>query len=207
MNQTTIMTFGLHRTLYGVEAQFVREVFWLPELAGIAEMPDYVVGLAHVRGRVVPVMDLNQRLGYPPQRYRVTDSVIVLEYEEAVIGVIVNEVMDVRPIATEDVEPVRVYGETGTEGTRFTTRVAKADGQLIRLLDVPRMTRLSESVSDVLEEREQDEDLRQPEPAPAEAGDRYFCPAASAAERAVFADRAASLARRDETPDTTGQQP
>ena len=202
MTASPFMTFSLHGTLYGVDATFVREVFWLPELAVMAELPDYLVGLVNVRGRVVPVMDLDKRLGYPPSRYRTTDTVIVLEWDEAIIGIIVSEILEVRPIPSEDIEPVRL-GKSAAEGSRFASKVATVDGQLVRLLDLQRLLSLSESIRDALD----NDPAAPPEPEPKRADSRHFCPEATAEERGVFAERARQLARRDESRDTTGQQP
>lgn len=209
MTAAPIMTFRLRGTTYGVDAQAVREVFWLPELACLPEVPDYIVGMANIRGRIAPVMDLNQRLGYPPARYRLTDSVILLEWDGALIGIIVNEVLDVRMVAPENVEPLRIHGLGPAEGMRFATQVAQADGQLIRLLDLERMLQVPDSVQDLLDEQAEEAGAASapPEPPPDDDAERYFCPTASPDERTVFAERAGHLARREETRDTTGQLP
>jgi len=204
--QGPVMTFRLRGTTFGVDAHRVREVFWLPELASLPEVPDYVVGMANVRGRVAPVMDLNKRLGCAPACYRTTDSVILLEWDGALVGIIVNEVQDVRGVAPEDVEPLQGHVLAGSDRTRFTSHVAKAEGQIIRLLDLELLLEAPVPPAGAAEDEAAQADAA--ESPPAEAGEeRYFCPAASEEERAVFAERARHLARCEDTRDTAGQLP
>src|SRR5262245_16285487 len=93
------LTCSLQDALYAVDASIVTQILWLPVLTPIAEAPPDIVGVFNFRGKIVPVMDLARRLGHAPQRYRLTDQVIVLEQADLLCGLIVHEVHDVQRIS------------------------------------------------------------------------------------------------------------
>jgi purine-binding chemotaxis protein CheW len=207
MNHVPYMLFRLHDHLYGMDTQFVREVLRLPELTVIAEVPDYLAGLLNLRGRVVPVMDLDKRLGYPAASYSVTDHVIVLEWEEATIGIIVSEVLDVRAVGPNEVETVRTFANPQAEGARFTSKVARIDGNLVRILDIQPVIRASEALQDAVEQADEALTAPQAQTAATQPGHRYFCPGAGPEARAMFAERAKALAQHADTADASGHSP
>jgi len=211
-----LLIFSLHGARYGVEAHVVREILWLPELAPLAEAPEYIVGMFNFRGAIVPVMDLDRRFGHRPQRYCLTDMVIVLEQAGAgkrpvklgrsadavagappapsLLGVIVNEVQDVRSIATEALAAAPVYGRAGETGTRFASRVAKVDAEIMPLLDHALLVRPAEFI------KESSADTGW-------AGHRPFCPEATPEERAIWRERARNLLRPIDDQDVAGLIP
>jgi purine-binding chemotaxis protein CheW len=97
------LIFRIHNSLYGVSTLSVKEIFLLPELTPILEAPPGIVGVIDVRGHIVPVMDLNLRFGQQIERYSLTDQIIVLEQEEQDLGIIVDEVFEVRNIPATDI--------------------------------------------------------------------------------------------------------
>src|SRR5690349_14814383 len=99
------LIFTLRGSVYGVPASAVREILWLPELTPVEESPRYVAGVLNLRGRIVPVIDLNIRFGLAPRRCRLEDSVIILEGEGSLAGLIVTAVRDVWDIPPDAVEP------------------------------------------------------------------------------------------------------
>ena len=88
------LIFTLRGGVYAVPASAVREILWLPELTPVEESPRYVAGVLNLRGRIVPVIDLNVRFGHAPRPYHLEDSVILFEWEDAIAGLIVNSVRD-----------------------------------------------------------------------------------------------------------------
>lgn len=197
MMRTSRLVFSLQSSLYAVEAHVVREILWLPELTPIEEAPAYIVGVFNFRGKIVPVMDLHIRFGHASQRYRLTDRVIVLEHAGLLMGIIVNDVHDVRSISTEEIEAVTTYGQEGETRSRFIASVAKVEEDLIMLLHLENLMRLPEGIEEMSEEGKI--------PPPLE--ERSFCPEAASEEKAIFRERARNMMRPIENQDLTGGTP
>ncbi len=181
------LLFDLDNSVYGVEAALVQEVFFLPELAPIAEAPRDIVGLVNLRGQILPVMDLRLRFGYRRHRYRLSDSVVVVVWRGTRVGIVVNQVREVCEIEGSNVATDLSYGRDTPADRRFVTGVATRGTQTIALLDCDRLIRYSETV------QISDDDDRE-DSIPDEPGELpLFCPDATPEERQIFRDRAENL--------------
>ena len=113
-SQTTILEqlaaartllFRVAGSVYGCDIDAVREIIPYRRATRLPGAPPYVQGLINLRGTIVTVIDLGTRLD--PSRPPVRDaggSIILAEHGTHVVGVAVDEVMDVQAIAEEPVE-------------------------------------------------------------------------------------------------------
>lgn len=101
--QHSYLIFKINNSLYGVSTLSVKEIFLLPELTPILEAPPGIVGVIDVRGQILPVMDLNLRFGQQTNNYSLTTQVIVIEQGEQNLGIIVEEVSQVRDLSGRDI--------------------------------------------------------------------------------------------------------
>jgi len=191
MDQTCFL-FAHRGTRYGLDVRAVREIVWLPELSHIEELPPYIVGVFNLRGRVVPVMDLGLRFGHTREPYLASDRVIVIDSDDARVGVIANELYDVSAIAQAAIENVRSYQGAGGHA-QFVYGEAKLDDGLAMLLDVNALLRSVPS-EEVLSAHVQ---------GAAEAPSPLF-EKLSPEVAAVFRSRAQSLAQVQETGERAG---
>jgi purine-binding chemotaxis protein CheW len=97
------LTFEIGHRFYGVPAMSVQELFFLPKITPLPNLPRWMIGVINLRGNILPVVDLGLLLGQEPRPYRVNDSVIVLRVETGAVGVVVEQTHDVDAIATEDI--------------------------------------------------------------------------------------------------------
>jgi purine-binding chemotaxis protein CheW len=95
MNNRPYLMFELHSRRYGIAAQAVQEIFLLPEIHSLAEVPAAVVGVLNLRGSLLPVVDLSQRLGQGTHPFTLNDSIIVLTHAGQTAAVVVSQVFDV----------------------------------------------------------------------------------------------------------------
>ena len=58
--------------------------------AGPGSAVTYVAGIVHVRGRVVPVVDLRVRFGLPPIELSLDSRVVVVELAERTVGLLAD---------------------------------------------------------------------------------------------------------------------
>lgn len=103
MKEHSYLTFSLNNYLYGINILYVEEIFSLPELTSISEAPSEIVGFVNIRGNIVPVIDFNLNFGYQSPDYRLTDSLVVLKWEEFRLGIIVNQVYEPINISSEQI--------------------------------------------------------------------------------------------------------
>jgi len=189
MASAPYLIFGLHGSLYAVTALAVCEIISLPELTPLPESPAFVAGVINLRGKVVPIIDLNARLGYSRQSYQTSDSVIILEDGSTPIGIIVNEVRRVQSIASEHIEALpasSAAAQTEESEGHFLNGIAKVDAEIILLLHLENLLRLPEYS---LHAQRQEE----PPITSSLLAARSFCPAATPEDKAVFHARAESL--------------
>lgn len=138
MQDQPYLIFELHGRHYGLEAQAVQEIFFLPEVTAIAEAPTDVIGVINLRGSILPVIDLSRRLGHPCHHYSINDSIIVLGHENIKIAVVVNAVYEVQTITADAFSLNSLYSQFATDfGRRAVTGIAKWGAELVTLLSAP----------------------------------------------------------------------
>ena len=129
-----VVVFRLCEEEYGIDIGAVREIITVPGITRVPHAPEYVRGIINLRGGVIPVIDLAQRLGLTAERQG--ERIIVVEREGVQLGLLVDTVSEVTQIAEDSVE-----GPAGVlDGQRdgFVEGVAKLGERLVLLLDVGR---------------------------------------------------------------------
>jgi len=95
--------------------------------------PPFVRGLINVRGTIVTVLDLGARLD--PSRAPVeSGSIVLVRYRERLVGLAVEEVVDVRELAIDE-------APAGASGGPITRGVATTDDSTIVVLDLEALIR------------------------------------------------------------------
>ena len=203
MNSQSYLTFRLHDLVYGIATHLVKEIFQLPELTIIPETPRDIIGVLYLRDRIIPVMHLDRRLAQPIQECRLEDRVIVVEWENIEIGVIVNDVLDVIEIEYRNLESKPDYGRANHLNTGFVANIAKVGEQSIILLNHEALIRQPDEIAAMMTGTEDPkEDVGDEDCEFVESESEYpllsnffelYCPQASQRERDIFRQRANEL--------------
>src|SRR5262245_19349301 len=141
------LLFQWHSAVFAVDALAVQEIIRLPELSPIQEAPGFFVGVVDLRGKILPVMDLDLCFGRARHPYHVQDHIVVLEWKQDLIGLIVHEVLDVQNIAPQEIEPRPSYGQMAERESSFIAGIAKLDRGLAMLLHLDRLWNWSGSAA------------------------------------------------------------
>lgn len=133
-NRLALLLFRLGgRQLFGVNVFKVREVLRRPALFQVPGLPSEFAGVADVRGRSVPVLDLGVAIGHP-ERVGNEDPgyLVVTEFNRSVQGFLVSDVERIVNVAVEEIlPPPESAAEEG-----YLTAVTRHGGALIQVLDV-----------------------------------------------------------------------
>lgn len=91
---------------YGCALQAVREIVHYRAPTRLPGAPAHIAGLINLRGRLVTLVDLAMQLGVRSagQPRTASSSIVLVESGARVVGLIVDEVRDVRPVAADAME-------------------------------------------------------------------------------------------------------
>lgn len=66
-NRLELLLFRLRgRQVYGINVFKVKEVLQCPKLSSIPKSRNVVLGVSHIRGETIPIIDLGMAIGLPP---------------------------------------------------------------------------------------------------------------------------------------------
>jgi purine-binding chemotaxis protein CheW len=121
---------------YGLDILRVQEIIRLQELTRVPNSHESMDGVMNLRGKIIPVVALRKRFGLeqvPPDKH---NRIVVVELQDAVLGLIVDSVSEVLRIPAATVEPPPHLGKVKQE---YVSGVGKLDDRLLILLDVDRL--------------------------------------------------------------------
>ncbi|MFS0737419.1 chemotaxis protein CheW [Sphingomonas sp. 1P06PA] len=110
-----LITFQIADKLLGVDIMAIREIrAWTPTTT-IPHAPSFVRGVVNLRGTVLPVIDLSERLGWGATDPTGRHVIIVLQIEAQLHGLIVDSVNDIVTIEEAEMQPPPelCHGSTG----------------------------------------------------------------------------------------------
>lgn len=100
-----MVVFHLYDEEYGIRTEEVEEIIRYARITPVPDSPRYVRGIINLRGEVIPIVSLHERLGFP-ERLDENTKILVCRRGEQKIGFMVDsvtEVLDAPPSAiTED---------------------------------------------------------------------------------------------------------
>ncbi len=199
MENQSYLLFSLHGLLYGVETLDVREIVLLPELMPLVSATAGIVGIINLRDRIVPIMDLDLHFGQQPSAYQLSDRIIFLEHQDALMGIIVNQVHDVKTIDRACISTELAHATAKAVQDSVTSGIARLDDDLVTLLQVERLFHTI-SLSATLAKNDVSVSLQQGTRAIPTATSSHF----SLEEQTILRDRARSLMQRTETQELAG---
>jgi len=128
--------------MHAIPIMSVEEV--LPDLPieKISQLPSFVCGVVFVRGHLIPVLDGAERLGLRSEAECQTSQLICLRNGEKLIGLRVDEAVDLMELPLEGRIPVP---DLGGESQFFSTVVDHL-GDVIRILNPDKLLRADEAM-------------------------------------------------------------
>jgi purine-binding chemotaxis protein CheW len=134
---------------FALPLSVVEEILLLPELTCIPDAPMDVLGVVNWRGKTLPVIHLAKRLGISQPQCYITDNLIVINYENLIVGIVVNQVEDTIEIDEGQID--QVFQQFQPPISLFLQGVVPLNGTLIPLIDPAHLVRSPSAVAQLLE--------------------------------------------------------
>ena len=132
-----VVAFRIGGQDYCFDLTSVREIRGWTETTKLPHTQPYVQGVINLRGAVVPVIDLGERLGLPPTAPGPRHVVIIAVVGKQTVGLLADVVSDILTARESDLHAVPdVIDETVRN---FIAGVLVLEGRMIRKLNLARL--------------------------------------------------------------------
>lgn len=120
---------------FGINVFKVQEVIQCPKLTRVPHANPVVRGIANMRGKTIPVMDLAMAVGMAPVDDIEGSYVIITEYNRTIQGFLVSSVDRIINMKWQDIQPP----PSGAGITSYLTAVSNVDNELVEIIDVEKV--------------------------------------------------------------------
>jgi len=132
-----VVAFKVGREDFGVDVKKVEGVISMVDITRMPRAPQFVEGIINLRGQIVAVVDLANRLGIESTERGAATRIVVVEAQDVKVGLVV-ESPEVLNIDQEDIEASPMLA-TSDVNASFIMGVVKLGDRLLILLDVDRV--------------------------------------------------------------------
>jgi purine-binding chemotaxis protein CheW len=129
-----LLTFRLGDQEYSLDIMCVREIRGWTKTTPLPHAPKHMKGVINLRGTVLPVMDLAERLGMAPRKHTDRNVIIVVKHKESMTGLLVDAVSDIIALTENDLQPPPDMTPNAPAGV--IKALTLLDDRMIRVLDL-----------------------------------------------------------------------
>lgn len=123
-----IVVFTLGDKEYAMDSRTVEEIIKKMDSTVVPKSPAWIEGLINLRGNVVPLVNLSKLLHREDNQCYT--NIVIIQKQEGKIGILVNEIKEVRKINDEDIEKGSIESGNGIVG------IIQLDGRLVNYIDL-----------------------------------------------------------------------
>lgn len=121
---------------YGIDIAYVDNIVRMQKITRVPKTQPYFLGVINLRGEIIPVMSMRQKLEMGDDEVTNTTRIIIIKPEQsASLGLLVDEVREVVTLSEDDVEKVS-YDNGREDANFFVTGVGKYKDTLISLVNI-----------------------------------------------------------------------
>lgn len=129
-----IVAFRIGTQEFCLDIRTVREIrSWSPTTV-LPHAPSFVMGVINLRGAVVPIINLAERLALGPLQPEARHVIIITVVEAQIVGLLVDAVSDILTVPPSAVQATPRVGSEATQA--FVRGVIAIDQRMLRLIDL-----------------------------------------------------------------------
>lgn len=134
-NSTQYIVVKIGNEQYGIDISYVDNIVRMQKIIRVPKAQRYFKGVINLRGVIVPVMSIRLKMQLEDDNFDNRSRIIILKMDQqALIGIIVDEVKEVVTLENTDIE--KIAYDSKDEKTSYINGIGKHDGELISLLEI-----------------------------------------------------------------------
>lgn len=103
MSQVQLICFKAGEETYAVDIMRVREIILYRKITPVPRSPEFLEGIVHIRGKVIPVVDLRKKFLIEQGDITPSTRIIVVNLNGKDVGFTVDHVMEVLRIDSKEI--------------------------------------------------------------------------------------------------------
>ena len=100
-----LVTFLIDGEEYGMDVMQVREIICLPDITPAHNSPPHVEGMISLRGSVIPVISLREKLGLARAPHDIDSRIAIMSFGGNQVGFLIDSVAEVIRVKRSDIQP------------------------------------------------------------------------------------------------------
>lgn len=129
------LAFHLGDEEYALDIKRISEIIKVREFTDIPRAPGFILGIISLRGVIVPVFDLRQRLNLGISELMSTSRIVVCQSDDVSVGLLVDSINQVVNLIDEEVEPPP--GVLSGLAREMVSGIGRYQSRMIILLNLP----------------------------------------------------------------------
>ena len=134
-SQTTqyiVVNLGIEQ--YGIDIKYVDNIVRMQKITRVPKAPRFFRGVINLRGEIVPIMSVRRKFELDEDVITDKTRIIIVKIEDAMVGLIVDEVKEVVEIHSAQVEAV--HNIQGKMKSNHILGVGKLEDNIVTLLNL-----------------------------------------------------------------------
>jgi purine-binding chemotaxis protein CheW len=138
-----ILTFKLLKEEFAFRISQLKEILKYQRITKVPRMPDYVLGITSLRGKVIPVIDLRTKILSHENVTEIDEKVkiLIIKGPKGMIGAVIDKLIGVMRIAKADILPPPTH--LSEEQLKFIEGVAVLEKRFISIINMEEAVTIS----------------------------------------------------------------
>jgi purine-binding chemotaxis protein CheW len=99
------VVFRIDRQHYALPLDHVIRALRMVAFTPVPDAPDSVLGMIHMAGQMVPVIDLRRLFGLKGKPPELQDLLLIVKMQDQTVAIIVDEVLNILELSSKQVKP------------------------------------------------------------------------------------------------------
>ncbi len=134
MADIQVVIFNLKNELCSVDTSIVYKIEKYSDVSLVPQMPEYIKGVYNLRGRVVPIVDLNKRFNMGDSEITGKTKLIITEKDNQLFGFIVDNVLEIINLNENSID--KSDAVLHVNNNKYIKGIGKKDDKLFSIIDL-----------------------------------------------------------------------